>query len=59
MRKNEMIHREDVFIDVTASFLAWLSDDLERFLKQREDKPDLVIQKLGLIEERKQLLRNF
>ena len=37
-----MIHREDVFIDVTASFLAWLSDDLERFLKQREDKPDVV-----------------
>ena len=54
-----MIHREDVFIDVTASFLAWLSDDLERFLKQREDKPDVVIQKLGLIEERKQLLRKL
>ena len=59
MRKNEMIHRDDVFIDVTASFLAWLSDDLERFLKQREDKPDVVIQKLGLIEERKQLLRKL
>ena len=59
MKEINYIHKNDVFIETTASFISWLSFDLARFLKVNEDDHDLLIKNIHLVEARKALLRKL
>ena len=59
MKEKNYIHKNDVFIETTASFISWLSFDLVKFLKDNEDDHELLIKKMHLVEDRKSLLRRL
>ena len=57
--KENYIHKLDIFIETTASYMSWLSYDLERYLKDHETDHDFLIKNIAKIEERKALLRKL
>ena len=59
MKEKNYTHKNDVFIETTASFISWLSFDLVKFLKDNEDDHELLIKKMHLVEDRKSLLRRL